>query len=86
MPSRSDYSSHLSTEAVEFIVSLPKRKQVQVLEIADQISAHPFKIGDFQTQDSVGRDIENLVLAGYQFTYWVDHAVKEVRITEIARV
>ena len=86
MPGSSDYTSHLSAEAVEFIVSLTKRKQKVILDIADGIAQQPTKISDHQTKDAVGRDIENLILGGYQFTYWVDHAVKEVRITEITKV
>lgn len=89
MPGSSDYTSHLSAEAVEaveFIVSLTKRKQKVVLDIADGISRQPNKISDHQTKDAVGRDIENLILGEFQFTYWVDHAVKEIRITEIAKV
>lgn len=80
------YQSHLSLEAVAFVVALPKRKQRLVLDLADQIATQPFKIGDYTTADAVGRTVENLLLEGYLFTYWVDHAVREVRISEILRV
>ena len=84
--SESDYSSHLSLEAVAFVVTLPKRKQKVVLDLADQIARHPFKIGDYRARDAVGRPVENLLLDGYLFSYWVDHAVKEVRISDVVRV
>ena len=80
------YQSHLSLEAVAFVVALPKRKQRRVLDLADQIATQPFKIGDYTTVDAVGRAVENLLLEGYLFTYWVDHAAREVRISEILRV
>ena len=80
------YQSHLSLEAVAFVVALPKRKQKVVLDLADQIAKQPFKIGDYQTVDAVGRSVENLLLETYLFSFWVDHATREVRISEIIRV
>jgi hypothetical protein len=86
MPSSSEYSSHLSSEAVAFVISLSKRKQRKVLDIADRLAMHPFKIGDYQTEDAVGHAVENIMVDEFHFTYWVDHAVKEVRIAEIIKV
>jgi hypothetical protein len=80
------YESHLSLEAVAFVVALPKRKQRLVLDLADQIARQPFQIGDFQTVDVTGRTVESLLLEGYLFSFWVDHASCEVRISEIVRV
>jgi hypothetical protein len=67
-------------------VALPKRKQRVVLDLADQIAKHPFRIGDYHTVDAVGRAVENLLFEGYLFSFWVDHATCEVRISEIIRV
>jgi hypothetical protein len=86
MPERDGYESHLSVEAVASVVALPKRRQRQVLDIADQIAKSPFRIGDYQVLDASGRQIENLLIEGYLFTFWVDHASREVRITDIVRV
>ncbi len=80
------YRSVLSLEAVDFVVALPKRGQKRVLEFADQIAKHPFKIGDYQTLDGANRRVNNLLLEDYHFSFWVDHASREVRITEIVRV
>jgi hypothetical protein len=57
-----------------------------LLDLADQIARHPFKIGDYPTVDAAGRTVESLLLKDYLFSYWVDHAVREVRISEIVRV
>ena len=83
---KASYQSHLSLEAVVFVVALSKRKQKVVLDLADQIAAHPFKIGDYQTADATGRVVENLLIESFLFSYWVDHAACEVRISEIIRV
>lgn len=86
MPEDSGYRSHLSLEAAAFLVSLTKRQQRRVLNLADQIARHPFQIGDSQTVDAEGRTVENLLLEQYLFSYWTDHASREVRISEIIKV
>jgi hypothetical protein len=86
MPNQSGYESHLSSRAAAFIVSLSKRRQRIVLDLADQIADQPFEISDYQMIDDTGRSIENLLIEEYLFTYWVDHASREVRITEITKV
>jgi len=35
--------------------------------------------------DANGRSIDNLLLEGFLFAYWVDHAAKEVNVLEILR-
>ena len=37
-------------------------------------------------EDASGRTTENLLIDGFLFTYWVDHAAREVRIVEIVKV
>ncbi len=80
------YQSHLSREAVAFVVGLSKKKQRLGLDLADQIARQPFQIGDYQTIDADGRPIENLKSNGYLFSFWVDHASREVRISDILRL
>lgn len=85
MPERG-YTSHLAIEAVAFVTALPKAKQRSVLDLADQLARHPFQVGDYRTTDANGRTIENLLIGDWHFSFWVDHATREVRITEIVRV
>jgi hypothetical protein len=80
------YRSHLSLEAAAFLVSLPRRKQRRVLNLADQIALQPFRPGHYQTLDAAGRVVENLLLQEYLFSYWPDHASREIRISEIIKV
>lgn len=57
-----------------------------MLDLADQIARQPFQIGDYQTADAEDRDVENLLLDEFLFSFWVDHATREVRISEIIKV
>jgi hypothetical protein len=86
MPDWPVYRSQLSPEAAALLVSLPRQRQKRVLDLADQIARQPFQIGDYQTMDADGRAVENLLLEDYLFSYWADHASREVRITEIIKV
>lgn len=69
MPEKRSYDSHLSLDAVAFVVALPRRKQKLVLDLADQIAAHPFQIGDYQTVDAAGRQsrISSLRITSFPF-------------------
>ena len=82
----SGYTSHLSLPAAAMVAGLPRRKQRRALDLADQLAMHPFEIGDYRSEDAAGHTLENLLINGFIFTYWVDHTVKEVRITEIVKV
>ena len=70
------YQSHLSLETVAFVTALPKRKQKRVLDLADQIAKQPFKIGDYESIDAVGRPVQNLLVEGYHFSLLIDHATR----------
>ncbi|MEJ1973920.1 MAG: hypothetical protein WDM96_16095 [Lacunisphaera sp.] len=79
------YRSHLSLEAAAFIVSLSRRKQHQVPDLADRIARHPFQPGHYQTLDATGRTVENLLLHEYLFSYWPDHASRNHSVAGGAR-
>ena len=81
-----EYRSHLSMEAASFLITLSKEKQRKVLDLADRMAAHPFQISDYQLSDESGRLIENILIDEFLFSYWLDHVVKEVRITELVQV
>lgn len=63
------YVSHLSLEAVEFVTAIPKRKQLVVLDIADQLARQPHQSGDYRMNDDAGRTIENTLIDGFLFSY-----------------
>jgi hypothetical protein len=57
-----EYVSQLSMEAVAFLISLPKRKQQKVLDLADTIASNPFQISDYPVLDSSGRQLECILI------------------------
>ena len=61
-------------------VSANERK---IIALIFQISDHSGQLGDYSTQDDIGRDIQHLLLGDWQFSFWADHAVRKLGVTEI---
>lgn len=40
-------------------------------------------LGDFSEQDEAGRTVQVKIIGRYAVTYWVDHAVSEIKVTHI---
>ena len=53
------------------------------MRLARQLAEHPFIRSDYALADESGRMIEHLLLEDFVFSYWIDHAVRELRIVEI---
>ncbi len=81
--SRAVYRPVFAEGAADFLVQLPKRRRQRVLALARQLATHPHIRCDYALPDESGRQIEHLMIEDYVFAYWLDHAVREVRITDI---
>jgi predicted AlkP superfamily phosphohydrolase/phosphomutase len=81
--SKAGYEPVFAEGAADFLLQLPKRRQRQVIELARQLAAHPHVRSDYSLPDESGRAIEHLMIDDYVFAYWLDHAEREVRITDI---
>ena len=81
-----EFRPSFSDLSAEFILSLPKRRQRLVMDRAYQLARHPFLESDYRLVDVDGRSIEHLLIDGFVFSYWIDHSLKLVMITEIEDV
>ncbi|MBA4136464.1 MAG: hypothetical protein C0518_04020 [Opitutus sp.] len=77
------YLPVFSEAATEALLRLPRRRQQRVLALAHQLSARPHIRSDYRLPDDSGRAIDYLAVDDYVFAYWIDDAVREVRIIEI---
>ena len=77
------YRPSFSDLAAEFILAQSKRRQRKIMQRAYELARYPFLESDYQLADSDGRTIEHLLVDGVVFSFWVDHALKLVMITEI---
>ena len=78
---RFDYA--LASGALQFFAHVDAEGQRELLEIFRLLAAHPTRAGDFT---AVHESRVNQVAQHGRFliTYWPDHAVRELRITELA--
>ncbi len=80
---KSAYVPVFAERAAEFLLQLPKRRQRQIIELSKQLAAQPHVRTDYSLPDESGRPIEHLMIEDYVFAYWLDHAVRELRIVDI---
>ena len=86
MPSSSGYESVLSSKAASFLIGLSRAKQKTVIALIFQLAEHPTQLGDYATREQSGREIQHLMVGDRQFSFWPDHPVRELRITDIAEL
>ncbi len=80
------YTYVLSEAASEFAFRLPPAEQKRLAYACRQLTRSPSREGDYATADTAGRRVQNLLLDDWVFTYWADHALKELRIVEVVQV
>ena len=80
------YRYVIAQQAADFALRLPPSEQQRLASACRLLAAQPFRTGDYSTRDDAGRMLQNLLIDDWVLTYWSDHAVKEVRIVELAQV
>jgi hypothetical protein len=53
------------------------------MDRAHELARYPFIESDYTVIDEEGHSVDHLLTDGFLFSYWVDHAVRIVMITEI---
>lgn len=77
------YDYALGVEAVHAFTTQGVRERDRLLRIFDALASHPFEPGDYREPGLTGRDYEVKLFDGLLVTWWVDHAVNEVRIVRL---
>ena len=80
------YTYALGEQAVQAFTTLSPRLRNKLLRSFDSLALHPNQLGDFHESGSAGRQYEVLLVEEIIITWWVDHAVQEVRIIRIEPV
>lgn len=77
------YALVLHEEAAHRLFAASRAEQRRVGAIFDELKSSPFRKGDLQEQDARGRENEIMVAGDWLVTFWVDHAVREIRVVRI---
>jgi hypothetical protein len=80
------YALVLHEDVARRLVIASRTEQKQVVAILDELKKSPFRKGDLQERDAHGRDNEILIAGDWLVTFWVDHAVREIRIVRLESV
>jgi mRNA-degrading endonuclease RelE of RelBE toxin-antitoxin system len=77
------YRPIFSDSAVEFLATLPRRRQRKLLDRVQELADDPFLVPDFRRRDEDDREISHILIDDFLFNFWTDHATKVVMIVEI---
>lgn len=86
MPERYAYEPVLSKKASFTIIGLSRSKQKRVIDVIVRLADYPTQEGDYSTRDEQDREIQHLKLGDWVVSFWADHAVRELRVLEIAEL
>jgi len=66
----------------DVINSLPRseRQRRSIMNFISSLGDNPYSRADYTERDVSGRDLEAKIVDHYAILYWVDHAVKEVKV------
>ena len=82
--SPSEYSYALRRVAFEYWRNLSDTEQQGLVDFFNWLAAHPFYESTIIDYDENGRKVSISPCGEHVVTHWTDHAVREVRINEIA--
>jgi len=79
----SDYTLFLRVEAVQMFRSLRGEERRRLEQFFDALQERPGQLGDAYLRDHEGRRVEVKYVGRFRVVYWVDHAVKEVKVLKL---
>lgn len=79
----SGYDYVLTAAATHVVLGSPKRLRREIMAELDRLACDPFSPPDLEEAGSAGRKYAIRVRERIVLTYWVDHAVKEVRVVRV---
>ncbi len=71
------YTYVLSETASEFAFRLTANEQRRLAYACRRLASDPFRQGDYTLGDSAGRNIQNLLIDDWVFSYWPDHRTEK---------
>jgi hypothetical protein len=77
------YRPVFSDAAVDFFATLSRRRQRTLLDRARELASAPLLVPDLRRVDEDGREIGDILIDDFLFSYWVDRAAKVVMIIAI---
>jgi hypothetical protein len=80
------FQAVFSRTAMEFVIGAGDAEMAEVERWINRIERAPHSRGDFVERDADGRTLEVVALDHVVITYWLDEAVREVRVVQIEAI
>lgn len=77
------YSVYVEAHIAESIAQIRLRERSQIIRLLRKLRINPFIEGDYVERDSVGRLTQVIIIGSHAVVFWVDHAVKEVKVIDL---
>jgi hypothetical protein len=79
-----DWEFHASDRVARFLAGLTARDEARLLEIFERMARHPLlRPDDLPRIDAKRRRAWLRFSDGFAIIFWIDHAQKEVRVTDV---
>ena len=79
-----DYRPFVSLEILDSVRAIRGKRKEEILRYFYDLGQNPFMLGDFQLSVA-DRELQVKVFGKYSVYFWVDHAVREVKIVELLK-
>ena len=79
------YEVILHARAWDALAATKGAAKRRLLTVLDEVTADPFRVGDFRQRDETGRTNEVVLLGEWLVTFWSDHAAGEIRVVNLER-
>ena len=79
----SDARLLIDIEVLEFLRSLKRREQENLLRRFREIAAFPSRFSDFDERDFAGRRVEVHIFGKYAIKFWNDFADRHLKILDV---
>ena len=80
-----DWELVIHGPTLNLLLSCRASERLVLLKFCDSLVANPSLKGDYEELDLTGRPLQVRIVGKWAVTYWMDPAVKEIRIVRIER-
>lgn len=80
-----NFSYAIERAAAQVVFESSPRERRLLRSAIEEIARHPAQDPDLTERDAGGRELLTRFFGPFAITYWIDHAVREIRVAVIYR-
>jgi hypothetical protein len=77
------YRVFVAAESFAFLQKCTGSEKRGIVRLLDDLALDPFRNGDYVEMDPLGRPVQVVIVGSRAVCFWVDHAVKEVKVIDL---